>query len=76
MIEKHATAVWKGSLKEGGGTLTIQTYAVRADQVADLGAELTQGAHRYAVAQGVSLQRTWHTATGRPCCLQNSSQRS
>ncbi|MND95982.1 hypothetical protein D3C80_882540 [compost metagenome] len=45
-------------------------------QVADLGAELTQGAHRYAVAQGVSLQRTWHTATGRPCCLQNSSQRS
>ncbi len=27
MIEKHATAVWKGTLKEGGGTLTAQSGA-------------------------------------------------
>jgi len=25
MIEKHATAVWNGSLKEGGGTLTSES---------------------------------------------------
>ncbi len=28
MIEKHATAVWKGSLKEGGGTLNSQSGAL------------------------------------------------
>ncbi|WP_413873797.1 OsmC family peroxiredoxin [Albidovulum sp.] len=29
MIEKHASAIWKGSLKEGGGTLTAQSGAFR-----------------------------------------------
>lgn len=29
MIEKHATAVWKGSLKEGGGTLSSQSGALK-----------------------------------------------
>ena len=28
MIEKHATAVWNGSLKEGGGTLSSQSGAL------------------------------------------------
>eukprot|EP01136_Pigoraptor_vietnamica_P010170 Opistho-1_new@3282 len=28
MIEKHATAIWKGSLKEGGGTLNSQSGAL------------------------------------------------
>ena len=28
MIEKHATAVWTGSLKEGGGTITTQSGAL------------------------------------------------
>jgi osmotically inducible protein OsmC len=28
MIEKHASAVWKGTLKEGGGTLTTQSGAL------------------------------------------------
>ncbi len=27
MIEKHASAIWKGTLKEGGGTLTAQSGA-------------------------------------------------
>ncbi len=28
MIEKHASAIWKGTLKEGGGTLTTQSGAL------------------------------------------------
>lgn len=28
MIEKHASAVWKGSLKEGSGTITSQSGAL------------------------------------------------
>ena len=28
MIEKHATAVWQGTLKEGGGTITSQSGAL------------------------------------------------
>ncbi|MBL4927102.1 OsmC family peroxiredoxin [Fuscibacter oryzae] len=30
MIEKHASAIWSGSLKEGGGTLTTQSAALSA----------------------------------------------
>ncbi len=45
-------------------------------EVADLGTELAQGTHRHAVAQAASLQRTWQTATGSPCCWQNASQRN
>lgn len=30
MIEKHATALWLGSLKEGGGTLTTESGALAA----------------------------------------------
>lgn len=30
MIEKHASAVWTGSLKEGGGTLTTQSGTLSA----------------------------------------------
>lgn len=29
MIEKHSTAVWKGTLKEGAGTLNSQSGAIR-----------------------------------------------
>lgn len=29
MIEKHATAIWKGTLKEGAGTLNSQSGAIR-----------------------------------------------
>ena len=30
MIEKHASAVWNGSLKEGGGTITTESGALNA----------------------------------------------
>ncbi len=28
MIEKHASAIWKGTLKDGGGTITTQSGAL------------------------------------------------
>jgi two-component system cell cycle sensor histidine kinase/response regulator CckA len=37
-------------MSKGGGTLTIQTYAVRADQVADLGSEILPVADYSAVS--------------------------
>ncbi|MNN17797.1 hypothetical protein D3C81_1309910 [compost metagenome] len=45
-------------------------------EVTGLGSELTQSAHRHAVAHSPSLQRTWQTATGKPCSAQNSSHRN
>ncbi|MNH11283.1 hypothetical protein D3C79_707920 [compost metagenome] len=46
-------------------------------QIAHLGAELAQCSHCHAITHGVGvIQRTWHTATGRPCSLQKSIQRS
>lgn len=68
MIEKHSTAVWTGSLKEGGGKLTSQSGALAdvayshatrfADQKGANPEELVAAAHASCFAMFLSALMT------------------